>query len=196
MSFKEYKISKDYFIKGWYIPKKICDDLIKYFNNNYTKTVQGIVGRTVQGIVSPGINKNIKDSTDLCLGPNNTDCNVLNYRKALQKLLDNYIKKFPELNKANHFNVENLNIQKYPKKGGFKIWHYERMNKKSSYRTLVFMTYLNTIKDGGTCFKYQNLITPAEKGLTLIWPPDFTHTHKGQITNEEKMIITGWFKYT
>jgi|TARA_R100000458_G_C8259453_1_gene235114 hypothetical protein len=188
MAFKEYKISKDYFIKGWYIPKKICDDLIKYFNDNYKKTIQGIVGT--------GVNKNIKESTDLCLGTNNTNLKVLNYRKILQKLLDNYIKKFPELNTADHFNVENLNIQKYPKKGGFKTWHYERAFKKSSGRTLVFMTYLNTVNDGGTCFKYQSLITPAEKGLTLIWPPDFTHTHKGQITNEEKMIITGWFKYT
>ena len=196
MSFKEYKISKDYFIKGWYIPKKICDDLIEYFNNNYTKTIQGLVGKTVQGIVSPGIDKKIKDSTDLCLGTNNTNIKVLNYRKTLQKLLDNYIKKFPELKKANHFNVENLNIKKYPKKGGFKPWHYERAFKKNSYRTLVFMTYLNTINDGGTYFKYQNLITPAEKGLTLIWPPDFTHTHKGQITNKEKIIVTGWFKYT
>ena len=150
MAFKEYKISKDYFIKGWYIPKKICDDLIKYFNDNYKKTIQGIVGT--------GVNKNIKESTDLCLGTNNTNLKVLNYRKILQKLLDNYIKKFPELNTADHFNVENLNIQKYPKKGGFKTWHYERAFKKSSGRTLVFMTYLNTVNDGGTCFKYQRMV--------------------------------------
>ena len=45
------------------------------------------------------------------------------------------------------------------------------------------MTYLNDVPDGGTHFKYQDLTTPAEKGLTiLIWPTDFSHTHKGQIT--------------
>ena len=44
---------------------------------------------------------------------------------------------------------------------------------------LVFMTYLNTVTDlGGTAFKYQNLEVQAEKGLTLIWPSDWTHTHK------------------
>ena len=43
-----------------------------------------------------------------------------------------------------------------------------------------------------TIFKYQKIITPSIKGLTLIWPTDFTHTHKGQITDKEK-IITGKF---
>ena len=58
------------------------------------------------------------------------------------------------------------------------------------------MTYLNTVPDAGTQFKYQQLTTPAEKGLTLIWPPDFSHTHKGQISKkEEKFIITGWLGF-
>ena len=186
--FKEHTISNDLFLKGWYIPEKICDGLVKYYNDNYNKTVLGKIGL--------GLDKNIKDSTDLSLGVNNTDSKILNYKEILQKLLDNYIKKFPELNMADHFNIEDLNIQKYPKNGGFKIWHYERSSKKHSDRTLVFMTYLNNVDKGGTCFKYQDLITPAKKGLTLIWPPDFTHTHKGQIADKEKIIITGWFKFT
>ena len=50
--------------------------------------------------------------------------------------------------------------------------------------------------EGGTHFKYQKLTTPAKKGLTLIWPTDFTHVHSGQITKEhEKYIITGWFGF-
>ena len=58
------------------------------------------------------------------------------------------------------------------------------------------MTYLNDVPDAGTHFKYQDLTTPAEKGLTLIWPTDFTHPHKGQITkHHEKYIITGWLGF-
>ena len=56
------------------------------------------------------------------------------------------------------------------------------------------MTYLNDIENGGTHFKYQNLTSPAKKGLTLIWPPDWTHTHKGQIVDKEKFIATGWYR--
>jgi len=185
--FKQYKISKDPFIKGWYIPTKICDDVVEYFNKNLEKTS---VGNTLSGP-----NKKIKNSIDLVLTHNNTDLEIINYRKALQKILEKYIKKFPSLDEADPFNVKNFNIQKYPKKGGYKVWHYERGTKISANRFLVFMTYLNNVKNGGTYFKYQNLITPAEKGLTLIWPPDFTHTHKGQISNDEKIIITGWFEF-
>ena len=56
------------------------------------------------------------------------------------------------------------------------------------------MTYLNTVSDGGTDFYYQELTTEAIKGRTVIWPADWTFTHKGQISyKEEKFIITGWY---
>ena len=57
----------------------------------------------------------------------------------------------------------------------------------------VFLHY-NDVKDGGTHFKYQKVTTPAIKGLTIIWPPDWTHTHKGQISDDKKIIATGWFR--
>ena len=58
------------------------------------------------------------------------------------------------------------------------------------------MTYLNTAKNAGTEFKYYNLKTQAKKGLTLIWPTDFTHTHKGVISKkDEKHIVTGWLTF-
>ena len=58
------------------------------------------------------------------------------------------------------------------------------------------MTYLNDVDDGGTEFMHQNIITPAVKGLTLIWPADWTHAHRGVISKtKEKYIITGWFSY-
>ena len=90
--------------------------------------------------------------------------------------------------------IESCQIQHYKPGQGFKSWHCERMSKEN--RCLVFMTFLNTVPSGGTQFKYQNLTVPAKKGLTLIWPTDFTHTHKGQITQKhEKYIITGWFGF-
>ena len=56
------------------------------------------------------------------------------------------------------------------------------------------MTFLNDVPNGGTMFKYQNITVPAKKGLTLIWPTDFTHTHKGEISKtHEKYIVTGWY---
>ena len=41
-----------------------------------------------------------------------------------------------------------------------------------------------------------SLITPAKKGLTLIWPTDFTHTHRGMPSfKTEKEIVTGWYSF-
>ena len=108
-----------------------------------------------------------------------------------------YAEKFSYIKKNAHFNIrEVLNFQHYPIGGGFKVWHCERTGPKRNNRILVFMTYLNTVKNGGTIFKYQNITIPCIKGLTLIWPTDFTHLHKGQISKtKEKYIITGWYNF-
>ena len=70
-------------------------------------------------------------------------------------------------------------------------------NGKCNDRHLVFMTYLNDVENGGTEFYYYpDLNIQARKGLTLIWPAGWTHTHKGVISNvEEKTIVTGWYSF-
>ena len=108
-----------------------------------------------------------------------------------------YVKKYPVVGSLDKFNiVENYRIQHYKKNSGYGEWHCERTGHRTKNRTLVFMTYLNTVKDGGTIFKYQNMTMPCIKGLTLIWPTDFTHLHRGQISKlQEKYIITGWYNF-
>ena len=56
------------------------------------------------------------------------------------------------------------------------------------------MTYLNDVEDGGsTYFNHYDLDIKPTKGLTLIWPAEWTHSHKGNILNSGvKYIITGW----
>jgi len=188
--YKEYKLPKESFISGWFIPEKICDDLIFYYKKFKKNAIPGKFNKPNYAIET----KNYKESLDLFVKPNNCEPEILSYRKVLQEILNLYLKKYPEANKYDRFNIEGFNIQKYPKKGGFKIWHFETGSHLLSTRVLVFMTYLNNLEKGGTMFKYQKITTPSKKGLTLIWPTNFTHTHKGQILNKEKMITTGWFK--
>jgi hypothetical protein len=59
------------------------------------------------------------------------------------------------------------------------------------------MTYLNDVDEAGeTEFLYQEIKFKPKKGLTLIWPADWTHTHRGiPSLSEEKYIITGWFNF-
>ena len=57
------------------------------------------------------------------------------------------------------------------------------------------MLYCNTLKNGGTDFPFQKEIMKAEKGKLVIWPSDFTHPHRGVISQaEEKYIVTGWLE--
>ena len=60
------------------------------------------------------------------------------------------------------------------------------------------MTYLNDVTDGGeTDFFYQRIKIPPKKGLTVIWPADWTYTHRGiPSKTQDKFIVTGWFNYT
>ena len=57
------------------------------------------------------------------------------------------------------------------------------------------MTYLNDVKAGETGFLYQKLKIKPKKGLTLVWPAIWTHTHKGHIVKSDKYIITGYYNY-
>jgi hypothetical protein len=41
------------------------------------------------------------------------------------------------------------------------------------------MTYLNDVDDGGgTEFFHQRLVVQPRKGLTLVWPADWTFMHR------------------
>ena len=56
--------------------------------------------------------------------------------------------------------------------------------------------YVAIFDEGGTEFFYQRIRTQPRKGLTLIWPADWTHLHRGVVSpSEEKYIITGWFDF-
>lgn len=189
---KEFDIAFNSFIGGWFIDESICDKLIEFFNKNNHLHTKGLFLQNNK----INDNKDIKDSIDLML---KTDFLVypLNlYFLELQKCLNNYSNKFKESNLVSRYSVRSYNIQYYKKGGGYKSWHNERPNINCCNRHLVFMTYLNNVPKGGTEFKFQNLIVPAKKGLTLIWPTDWTHTHRGQITkNYEKYILTGWYDF-
>jgi hypothetical protein len=59
------------------------------------------------------------------------------------------------------------------------------------------MTFLNDIKyKGETEWYYQKLKVKPKKGLTFIWPADWTFTHRGIPAEKEiKYIATGWYSY-
>ena len=192
---KEHKFPFKSHIGGWYISKSLCDKLLKHFYNKKNEWNKGLVG-------NGGETFEIDETRKECLeypiySDNENDKEICDYRIELQLVLNNYLKKYEWANNVPKFNVKEIyNFQHYKKNQGFKVWHHERSNLRHTNRILTFMTYLNDVNDGGTEFLYQKITSPAKKGLTLIWPADWTHTHRGQISKtKEKSIITGWFNY-
>ncbi len=188
------KINFEYnsFIHGSFIDEKICDEINHYYNLNKKNARQV----DYQGVIK----KDIRNSKDIIL---NRDTEFLpnfkNYSKELQRILDEYADKYkPHIKELNRFLLApTIRLQRYPINGGFKKWHCENDGENNVIRrNLVFMTYLNDVKIGGTEFFYQNLKVEAKKGLTIIWPAYFTHIHRGiPNTTGVKTIITGWFEY-
>ena len=193
---KEHKFNKkNNFIEGWYIDKKVCTNLIKYFEKLPHKT-RGALGLK-DG--KRGIDIRKKLSTDARIAVENQDLAICLYYEQLGKALTEYKKKYKYCNQqhAAWGIVEDWNIQKYNPKEGYFTTHFERTGGLTVHRHLVFMTYLNDVKDEGeTEFYHQKLKFKPETGLTLIWGSDWTFTHRGiPSPTETKYIATGWYSF-
>jgi prolyl 4-hydroxylase len=189
------------FIQEYYLSDAgLCDRAIEWFHKNKDQHNSG-------GLFSnegfPSVNKQRKSSTDFSFSlqdvlKNNlyNGSNIINqYTGELEMFLDDYMKCFGYCNNVGPFAVkEVVNIQHYKPNEGYRIFHFERCNEFTTYRHLFFITYLNTVQDGGgTEFFYQDKVCNAVKGKTIIAPSDWTHTHRGIISpTEEKYIMTGW----
>jgi 2OG-Fe(II) oxygenase superfamily len=94
--------------------------------------------------------------------------------------------------------TKEVKLQKTPPRGGYHFWHCENFNKETGDRALAWMIYLNDIPEGEgeTEFIWQKLRVQPEAGKCLIWPTQFTHTHRGNpVYSTTKYIATGWYTY-
>ncbi len=173
------------FIEKYEVSTSLCDNFIQYHKHNREyKTV----GKVNEGEV----NKNIKDSVDVYFCNGSQTPFILEFFEELTKAATEYTNKY---NIHNYFKSDPLHIVQHYKPGqGYFRLHYEREGLIVSRRQLVYMLYCNNLKNGGTEFPFQNKKLKAIKGDLYFWPAEFTHPHKGIISNEEeKYIVTGWF---
>ena len=185
------------FIGSWIInPLSICDELINYFEINKNKQKVGVS--------ASGKNLDIKNSTDIGLKPKEIK---LPGNEILAKYFDNlfacykeYTDEWPFLTTfASNLQIGDFNLQRYESGQHFQKTHTERSSLSSLHRIFAWMTYLNDveIKDGGsTYFSHYDIEIQPRKGLTLIWPSEWTHAHRGNLLKTgSKYIITGWMHF-
>ena len=102
-------------------------------------------------------------------------------------------------NFAGNLEIGDFNLQRYHAGQHFQAIHTERSSLGTLHRIFAWMTYLNDVdeKDGGsTFFSHYHLEIQPKKGLTLIWPAEWTHANKGSVLHaDSNYIITGWMNF-
>ena len=182
------------FIGAWIIEHSLCDEIIAYYELNQQKQKQGVT--------DGGLNQEIKNRRDITLSPKELmlprNDVYKKYFESLFKCYEDYNLQWPFLaSMVNHLDIGKFNIGKYTPGQHFQKIHCERTGLSNLHRLLAFMTYLNDVEDGGsTYFNHYDLDIKPKKGLTLLWPAEWTHAHKGNVLKTGlKYIITGWLTF-
>ena len=82
---------------------------------------------------------------------------------------------------------------------GFYTWHYDADHPDKD-RVMVAIWYLNTLdstQGGTTDFKAQDIQVRPQQGKMLLFPPFWTHYHRGdEVISGTKYIATTWIAAT
>jgi hypothetical protein len=175
------------FIGVWKInpSEDFCNNIVDFFEQS-------------KEIPKVKVNNSSKKDTEMCIY--DTTNQYINFFKSqiLGECYYQYCKKY-EYCIAREVCSSILKIQKYEPNECYQAYHSERNNldPMNISRHLVWMMYLNNVEDGGeTEFYYQRTKIKPESGKILIWPCDWTHTHRGIVSlTQVKYIMTGWYNH-
>ena len=179
----------------------VCDDLVAAFEADTDSHRVGVVGRNAGGQLVQTVDKDSKDSVEIKFFPDDPRPAWQRYVAALKRCTSRYVEKYPYAGAVGSWGLSSpTNFQYYPPGGGYKVYHTERVDAREpgASRHLVFMTYMNDVTDeGGTQFLHQNVTVQPRKGLTVVWPAEWTFFHRGVPSpTQEKRIVTGWFNFS
>ena len=190
-------------------PDDFCDKLINILEENVK------IGRTHKGVSGKNkLNVHKKDSFDLDLIPDigieGVDIEV--FRELYLYLYEpvigyvnnyivnsdgrkNYVSEKEGMATFILLQAPKLKVYRAPHQG-FHAWHQDwGLLPVQARRLMAAMIYLNDVEEGGeTAFFHQNIKVKPEKGKMVIFPPYFTHMHKGMrpISND-KYICNCYF---
>jgi len=114
--------------------------------------------------------------------------------RAINKLIDSYLKEYPESNNLNRWNVEYVRFKWWKPGDSYSVWHSEH-TKNTPYRVLSFLIYLSD-NDAETQFeRYENVETKAGSGI--LFPSYFTHQHRGSPCKKglDRYILSGYCSF-
>jgi hypothetical protein len=194
------------------LSRDFCNEIIFKFENDERRS---------EGVVSKGLDRNVKFTTDLVITKlpewNSIDeilCDALS--NALKKYLfttilvngnDNrplviisqIINTTRRIdNDKGDYSITDFGyqIQKYDKNTGFYVWHNDFVvDDTGRMRYFTFIWYLNDVDVGGQTEFLYGKIKP-EAGKLLLFPATWTYVHRGIMpVSNNKYILTGWVGY-
>jgi hypothetical protein len=175
------------FEKRGALPEFLCRDMIRRFEAHQAEQYQGRIGQQVYE------DTGIKRSTDLVVSgkPHWKDVDN-NLFRSLGLALREFREVFPYFKGS--FKDMGYAIQR-TLPGEYYHWHIDGGSHEFSQRQLVAVWYLNDVAGPGgeTEFLYQGIKVRPEEGKLLLFPPFWTHEHRG-VTLERgvKYIATTW----
>lgn len=173
------------------IPADACRRMIELFEEKTDQHYQGRMGQEV------GLEQTIKRSTDLRISgkPDWKEFDQLLFQ-SLSKVLSQLAIEFPFF-AVNKFRDMGYQLQR-TQEGEYYHWHIDGGPGAFSQRQLVIIWYLNDVAGPGgeTEFAIQDIKVKPQAGKMVIFPPFWTHIHRG-VTVEKgvKYIATTWVNF-
>ena len=187
INIKEVKPNSFVFEKNHALDPQFCASVIERFEQNTQDQYQGRIGQQISE------DTDIKRSTDLVVSGKSHWQDV---DRALFKSLGVAIREFRQ--QFTYFNGPfkdmGYGLQRTAS-GEYYHWHIDGGSHEFSQRQLVAIWYLNDVEGPGgeTEFLYQQLKIKPEAGKLVLFPPFWTHEHRGATLQQGlKYIATTW----
>ena len=170
------------------LPADVCREIVRRFEEKKDQQYPGRIGQSGRQV------ENIKRSTDLHISGREDwkDIDTLLVRSLAQHLRE-LGKMFPFF-AANKFKDLGYNLQR-TLPGEFYHWHVDSGPGEFMSRQLVAIWYLNDVEGpgGATEFPLQDVAIQPEAGKLVLFPPFWTHVHRGvMLERGVKYIATTW----
>lgn len=168
----------------------VCAEMINRFENHPDDQYPGRIGQ--QAITDDAV----KRSTDLVVS------NKPHWKDIDRQLFSSLDRALYELGQTypyfqGPFKDTGYSIQKTAS-GEFYDWHIDGGSHEFSQRQLVAIWYLNTTAQpgGATEFRFQETEVQPQQGKLVLFPPFWTHEHRGQTLQQGlKYIATTWIVF-
>lgn len=169
------------------LPLDVCNEMIRRFEASEDEQYEGRIGQTI------GKDRDIKRSTDLVTsGKENWKDIDRELFRSLSSIITEFREAFPFF--KGPFKDMGYAIQR-TNPGEFYHWHIDGGSHEFSHRQLVAVWYLNDVEGPGgeTEFSYQQVKVKPEAGKVALFPPFWTHEHRGvELQKGVKYIATTW----